>query len=1053
MTHFTHLHVHSHYTLLGALPAVDALAERAAHDGLTHLALTDTNVLYGAIALDRACRAVNICPILGMVVTVAWPADLNFPGDNTVPGLLVLLAQGPVGYRSLCRLSSLIQGRADREMLARRGVSLEDLRAHREGLTCIGGGRRGWVERVIRAGDPRNAQRYVGRLAGIYEQDIYLSLELHTPEDVAVAREVLAIGDFLGVPAVAVQPVYVLSPEDAPRLRLLAAMNHNCLLDAVSASSLPDGGNPCVGVHWLSPTEMEARFIDFPEALTRVGDIIRRCDPALPTGSHLWPALDLPAGETPETALAEWAMAGLRERYGAEEQENGGVEEQRIQGRLRHELSAINRYGYAPFFLIVADIVRFARKHDIPVSTRGSVANSLVAYCVGITTVDPIAHNLLFERFLSPEREDVPDIDLDLCSRRRDEVLAYVRHKYGADRVALVATVSTLQARSAVRETAKAYGVEDARLKPLLDHLPHGWHPRRRDDRALDEILAPVDDPHLREVARLAYSLVGQPHHLSVHPGGVVITPGPLTDFLPVQWAPKGFLITQFDHQDVEVVGLPKIDLLGIRALTVLADAAALVRRDADPAFRLTDIPLDDAVTGDLLARGETVGVFQCESEGARRTLCQLRARTVRDLVGANAFFKPGPATGGMARAFVQRYRGEAPVTYLHPALEPILSSTQGVLLFQEQILRVATEIAGLSWREAGHLRRGMSKMDPVEMARMQVSFVTGCQRPPPEGAGFTPEQAEQLWQQVQVFAGYGFNQGHATAYADVSYRSAYLKAHWPAAFCCARLKDWGGYHHPAVYMAEAIRLGIDVRPPHVNYSEDSVTLAWEGSQAVLWLGLSLVRDLRQQTIAALVAARKQGPFAGLRDLLVRIPVQEKELTHLIQVGALDDLGENRTALLAEAASLWRAGNAQQLAFDFIHGDVAPETPMQCLEWEKHGLGYPFHALQMVLSQLLTQIPLAASMPGVVPLRRLPELPGRRVSLIGVRLPGWGGGRGFNLWDGDTWELVKLPQGQHIPASWMPVCVQGHWVQDAWGRGWMQAESISILDIHSLEFE
>ena len=495
--------------------------------------------------------------------------------------------------------------------------------------------------------------------------------------------------------------------------------------------------------------------------------------------------------------------------------------------RLPHELAAINSHGYAPLFLVVADIVRFAREHDIPVSTRGSVANSLVAYCAGITTVDPIEHGLLFERFLNPARANPPDIDLDFCSRRRDEVLRYVRDTYGPDRVALIGTVSTLRAQSAVRETGKVMGLADARIDHLVSLLPHNWHPdpRRRDKRTMDDVLAALADPAEQEVVRAAYGLVGQPDHLSVHPGGVVITPGPLTDVVPVQWAPKGFLITQFEHGDVEALGLPKMDLLGIRALTVLADAAELARRRHDPAFRLADIPLDDPATAALIERAETIGVFQCESDGAQRTLRKLKARTVADLAIANAFFKPGPAMGGMAAAFVRRYRGEEAVAYLHPALKPILGPTKGVLIFQEQILRLAREIAGLTWAQADQLRRGMSHFGADQMTAIREQFVQGCRRPPPEGPGFSLAQANTLWEQVMPFAGYGFNQGHATAYADVSFRSAYLKAHFPAEFLCARLADHGGFHHPAIYMAEAVRLGFAVRPPHVNFSGEAFSL------------------------------------------------------------------------------------------------------------------------------------------------------------------------------------------------------------------------------------
>ena len=1032
ITASNHLHVHSQYTLLGGTASIDELVHRAAGDGLSHLALTDNHALYGAVAFDRACRDAGVQPIIGMATTTALPDDLRTLVETAeLPGTLVLLSMDPSGYRSLCRLSSLLQGHPDREARMARGLSLDDLKAHREGLICLLGGRRGWTERLLRAGHRRAAQRYAGHLAGIYGQHTFLSLELHKPNDVRVAREVSSIGEFLGISTVAVQPVYCLSPQDAPRLRLLAAIDHSCSLKEVPASALPGGGDPEVDLHWLGREEMSQRFAAFPGALDRIGDVVERCGPSLPDGAPIFPVLDLPQGQSPEDALAELARAGLAARYGREPP--AGADE-----RLAAELAAIAKHGYAPLFLVVADVVRYAREHDIPVSTRGSVANSLVAFCTGITTVDPLAYDLLFERFLSPARADAPDIDLDFCSRRRDEVLAYVRHKYGEDKVSLVATVSTMQRRSAVRETAKAYDVKEDRIKELTAILPRGWHPdpRRRDLRPIEDVLDQVDDARERLVLQEASALVGAPHHLSVHPGGVVIAPGLLTDVLPVQWAPKGFLITQFDHKDVEALGLPKLDLLGIRALTVLSDAVDLMRRDHDSGFRLDQIPHNDPTTAGMLSRGDTVGVFQCESSGARRTLLKLGARTAYDLAVANAFFKPGPALGGMARTFVRRYRGEERVRFLHPALKPILGSTKGVLIFQEQILRIAVEVAGLSWAQADHLRRGV-KFKAEAMEEMKAQFVGGCQRPSPEGPGFDHARAERLWEQIVPFAGYGFNQGHALAYAEVSYRSAYIKVHWPAAFFCARLMSWGGFHHPAMYMAEAMRLGIEVRAPHVNHSERSFSLAWEGERPVLWMGLGWVRDLRRSTVRAIVAERKRRPFGGLRDLTMRVPTQRKEVEHLVQCGALDGLGESRIALLAEGRDLVRAESALQLAFDMGGPEVQPETPAQRAEWEREILGYP-------VSLLRDRTELATDrLPGHVSLRQLPETHGRTVAVAGVRLPGWTGGKGFYLWDGETWVIVREEGSSKAPAPWQQLRLKGRWTVDEWGFSWFQASSRS----------
>ena len=1052
---FTHLEVHSHFTLLGATPSVTDLVGRAAADGLTHLALTDTNALYGAVAFSRACRAAGIQPIVGMTITAAAPA-----GDAA--GKLVLLAADATGYRSLCRLSSLIQGSPQREALAARGLDWDALAAQRAGLICLSGGQEGWIERYLRAGDAAAAQRYAERLAGIFEQNLYLTLELHTPGDEAVADAVVALGRRLGLAAAAVQPIFCLAPADAPRLRLLAAIRANARLsegdDEMGDPADPDDDAPYVTrprmrhveaprapassfspspsaqnlpLHWLSPDQVAGRFARFPQAVAQSGEIAARCGDCLPNGRPIWPSLTLPPGQTPDSALASQAQAGLDRSYPA-----GTPRRDQAQDRLAAELRAISGHGFAPLFLAVADIVRFARVQEIPVSTRGSVANSLVAFCTGITTVDPIEHGLLFERFLNPARANPPDIDLDFCSRRRDEVLRYVRDAYGADRVALIGTVSTMQPQSAVRETGKAYGLPVSQINGLVGMLPHRWHPdpRRRDQRTVDDVLAALGDPLERETVRMAYTLVGQPDHLSVHPGGVVITPGPLTDVAPVQWAPKGFLITQFEHRDVEALGLQKMDLLGIRALTVLADAAAWVRAGRDPAFRLADIPLDDAATADLLARGETIGVFQCESDGAQRTLRKLKARRVRDLAIANAFFKPGPAMGGMAGAFVRRYRGEQAVTYLHPALEPILGPTQGVLIFQEQILRLAREIAGLTWAQADQLRRGMSHFGAQEMEALAEQFIAGCQRPPPTGPGFTLAQAKTLWEQVMPFAGYGFNQGHATAYADVSFRSAYLKAHYPAQFLCARLADYGGFHHPAIYMAEAVRLGLTVRPPHINFSAEAFSLVEGRSGPVLFMGLGQVRDLRQAAIAAIRQKRAAAAFSGLRDLLRRVDLRPKEIEHLIRSGALDGLAPSRASLLAEAQEL-RAGAASQMAFDFGRPAVPSETLRQRWDWETELLGLPVSALADPLALVRPRLP------AHTPLRDLPAFPGRPLLTAGVRLPGWTGGPGFFLGDGATFVIVRGDKAAKAPLPWQPLRVQGRWLGDGWGTTWLQAES------------
>lgn len=1022
-TAFTHLEVHSHFTLLGGTAPVEALAARAAEAGMSHLALTDHQVLYGAIAFAQACRNHGIQPITGMTVDMGAPAETA--GVGTQRGRLVLLAKNSEGYRNLCRISSWLQGDRARELRRQQGLPWEVLAEHSAGVLAIDGGRRGWLFNFLSAGRQPDASRYLSRLGGIFEENGWLGIELQRSVDSALAGAAIECGARFGLRPVALQPVYCLAREDRARLRLLAAIDANCTLETVPPAMLADGANPDIDVHWLSASEIAQRFSSFPQALQGIQEVVEQCGETLPDGEPIWPALKLPQQQTPAEALEEQAWAGLRDRYEHEPQP-------KVTQRLQEELVAINRHGFAPLFLVVADITRHARSEQIPVSTRGSVANSLVAYCLGITTVDPIGHNLLFARFLNPARKSPPDIDLDFCSRQRDRILAYVRQTYGEEHVALVSTMNTLRPRSALRETAKAFGYTEEELKRLSRRLPRGrWRQLQLEGEA---VLGTLSDVRDRAVVQAALSIVGQPHHLSVHPGGVVITPGPLSDVVPLQWTPKGFVATQYAHEDVEAVGLPKLDLLGIRALTVLADAVSMVRRDANPDFKLERVDTEDVQTAACLARGETIGVFQCESEGAQRTLRQLQARTVGDLAVANAFFKPGPSTGGMAQAFIRRYRGEEPVSFLHPTLAELLGDTQGVLLFQEQVLRVARDIAGLSWAQADQLRRGMSKMHPRTMNALQEQFIAGCQRAAPEGAAFSAQQAQQLWEQVLAFSGYGFNRGHATAYADVSYRSAYLKTHFPAAFLCARLANGGGFYPQAVYIAEAQRLGIATHPPHVNHSESRFTLTYEQGEPVLWMGLKQVRSLRHSSVGEIVAG---APLDSLRDLLSRVSLQERELRNLIRCGALDGMAENRATLLAQAEALLRAGSPRQLSFDFAAtSTVAAETAAERLKWEMRILGQPLS---------LHPVQLMESREELTPLSELSGMIGREVRIAAVRLPGRTGGRSILLGDGRGMIAARTPQGASSKA-WEPLLLKGVWRRDEWGGGWFQVAEMKEVD-------
>ena len=535
----THLEVHSHYTFLGATASPADLVGQATKDGLTHLALTDTDGLYGAVTFHSACQSAGIQPILGLTVQVRSTAP------EASPGKLVLLASGPTGYQSLCRMTSYLQTGPTRHERLASGISWDIVREHRAGLIGLCGGRFGLIAQALQKEDRETAQLQASQLVDIIGANAFVGLSLDLPEDTAMAPEAIGLANQLGIGVVALQPVYCLEPEDQPRLKLLAAIDQNVPMTEVPASTLPHRDNERIGLHWLTPADMQHRFTAFPHTLDTIADIVKRCDPALPDGRRIWPVPKLAEDRPPDDTLCQMATDGLAAKKYPHDQMSA------IRTRFDQELALIIERGYAPLFLIVADIVRFSREREIPVSTRGSVANCLVAYCLDITTVDPIAHSLFFARFLNPARSDPPDIDLDFCSRRRDQVLDYVRQTYGADRVALIGSISTMQPKSAAKEVGKAYGLADPAIKRLAKLLPHGHHPdpRRRERRVLSEVLAELDHPTERDVLREAFALIGQPHHLSLHPGGVVIAPGPLTDIAPLQLAPKGFISTQFDHQ------------------------------------------------------------------------------------------------------------------------------------------------------------------------------------------------------------------------------------------------------------------------------------------------------------------------------------------------------------------------------------------------------------------------------------------------------------------------------------------------------------------------
>jgi DNA-directed DNA polymerase III PolC len=681
----------------------------------------------------------------------------------------------------------------------------------------------------------------------------------------------------------------------------------------------------------------------------------------------------------------------------------------------------IEQCGYASLFLVMDEIVGFARQHGVPISSRGSAASSLVAHCLGITSPDPLRLNLYFERFLNPARATPPDIDTDLCSRRRDEVIRFVYDRYGADRVAMVCTINRFRRRSALREVAKAHGLPAAEIKKMVDSLPYrGWgppEPGEATDSPYSALAAQYASARYMEVFTEAAGLLGLPHYLSVHPGGVVIAPGSLTDLAPTQLATKGVVITQFDMDSIERLGLVKIDLLGIRGLTVLGDVAEVAARGTggndlrpsaprtQPTDWLESIPEDDLPTAELVQAGRTIGCFQIESPGMRATLKEVQAGSVDDLMVALALYRPGPLTGGLKDAFVRRHRGEEIASHLHPALAPLLADTFGVILYQEQVLRIAHELAGLSLADADLLRRAMSHFDPgKQMQTLKEKFIAGAQ----QRSGVHEAISEQVWELMAAFAGYGFPKAHAASYAQVAWRSAWCKVHHPALFMAGVLANWGGYYSQSVYLTEARRMGLALRPPHVNWAAREFSLRYgddlqqpapgldgiAASQPALFMGLEQVRDLTRRTQERILGGR---PFRTLDDFLARADPRPVEAENLAMVGALAGLG-SIPAVLARLRSQGRPSGRAPGQLPLFSLEPAPPEPAE--DWTLAevvaaqeailGVGVTAHRLELIPPEIIA---------GAVTTLEAAAHLGQRVRIAGTR---------------QSWTRSRTAQGKYV---------------------------------------
>lgn len=886
MPDFVHLHTHTHYSLLDGACRIDDLVKLAGEHRMPALAITDHGNLFGAIEFYQKALKAGIKPIIGSEVYVA----VGDRRDRTsVRGIadaafhLILLAKNLEGYRNLMRLSTIgyLEG-----FYYRPRIDKEALAEHHQGLIGLSACKRGEIAHLILTGQLEKARDMAAFYRDLFGQgNFYLELLDHGLEDQAHIKEgLIRIGSQLGIPLVATNDCHYLHRQDAPAHDVLLCIQTGKELDDPNRLSFPTDE-----LYFKSPQEMAQLFSDVPEAIANTMEIAEKCNLMLEFGRVHLPHFPLPPGyKASDGYLADLARQGLANRYPEPTPE--------IKQRLEYELQIIARTGYSGYFLTVKDFIDYAKEEGIPVGPgRGSAAGSLVAYALGITDVDPIKYGLLFERFLNPERVSLPDIDIDFADRDRDRIIEYVTQKYSAENVAQIITFGTMAARAAIRDVGRVLKLKYSEVDRIAKLVP--MEPGTTLNRALQVV------PRLQELAQseevyarlieYARTLEGLARHASTHAAGVVITPDKLTNYLPLYRSTRGEVTTQYDMKSVEEIGLLKMDFLGLRTLTVLKDAVRMLA-ERGTHLDLRTIPLNDSKTFELLARGETVGVFQFESPGMREYLRKLKPETIEDMIAMNALYRPGPISGDMIDDFIQRKQGLRKIVYEHPLLEPILRETYGVIVYQEQIMRIASELAGFTLGRADLLRRAMGKKQPDIMLEQQEEFIKGATE-----RGIDKPTATKIFNLMAHFAGYGFNRSHSAAYALIAYQTAYLKAHHPLEFMAATMSsEMDNSDRIMVLMEECKQMGIEVLPPDVNESQLGFAVVDVGIR----FALGAIKNVGHGAINSIIKARETGRFASIFDFCQRVDlrlVNRRVVESLIQVGAFDSVPGHRAQLMA----------------------------------------------------------------------------------------------------------------------------------------------------------
>ena len=961
MDPFVHLHTHTEYSLFDGISRIPDLVAHVKEMGQTAIAITDHGSMYGAVYLYNECKKQGIKPIIGCEIYITQNSRFQVPPGREKLYHLILLAENNEGYHNLVKICSRAwtegfhnKPRADHDLLRKYHKGLIALSA------CVGGE----LPQAILSGDMDKVHEVIKFYIDTFGRDNYfIELQNHRLPEEASVRPVLAdLAKEYGLGLVATNDFHYVRKEDAGSQEIKLCISTGKTLDDPEHFHFANDEFYC-----KSGEEMRSVLGGYEGAIENTARIAERCNVTFTFGEHKLPAFDVPEGETAKTYLRKLCEKAIPERYGQKVPE--------VMNRLNYELGIIARMGFSDYFLIVMDFIHFAKTHGIPIGPgRGSAAGSIVSYLLHITELDPLEFDLLFERFLNPERVSMPDIDTDLCYRGRGRVIEYLAHKYGEDHVAQIITFSTLAARAVIRDVGRVMNLPLRDVDKIAKMIPQG--PGVTLEKTLESShefkSAYETNPTVHTLIDHCLKLEGLSRQAGTHRGGVVICSAPVDDFVPIQLTQENFIQTQYEKDQVEKLGLLKMDLLGLRNLTVIQDTVDMIKENRNIDLDVRKIPYKDKATCEMLCQGDTIGVFQSESSGYTNLLMQLAPGAFQDLIPMVALYRPGPLGSGMAEDFIKRKHGKIPVEYPHPMLEPVLKETYGVILYQEQVMRIASVMGGFSLGQADLLRRAMGHKESDVLLAQRQAFLEGAEK-----QGVSSEVANHVFDLMVHFAGYGFNKSHSVCYAWIAWQTAYLKAHFRPEFMAAMMTCYNGDRGKVSrYIANSRKHGVKLVAPNVNRSRAS----FAASGNTILFGLSGIQHLGDAAVESIIEAReKDGPFTALSDFLERVDgrtVNARACESLIKCGALDDLGANRPQMLealpqamSNAAMVREDRQSGQISLfgqsepvhEVAYKPLPDASAREKIDWERQLLGFYVsgHPLDRFKNEMKQCVPLS----------------------------------------------------------------------------------------------